>query len=110
MALAGTPEARNSECSQFLRRVSAAMIAQGNSESPAGCSPRGRPDTPRRETFKTAPGLIASAAHHPQSVHLTHPTQGAAPAGPVRQLGLSGSRGVWVKGVSTLEPHTAIVR
>ena len=37
MALAGTPEIRNAECSACLlvrRRVSAAMIAQGNSESP----------------------------------------------------------------------------
>ena len=91
LALAGTPETRNSECSEFLRRVSAAMIAwAGDSELRVAGA---RPDTPRRATFKTAPGLIASAVHHPQPAHLatqTHPTKGAAPAGPCGRLGLSG--------------------
>ena len=74
MALAGTPETRNSECSELLRRlgVSAAMIAwAGDSELRVAGA---HPDTPRRATFKTAPGLIASAVHHPQSVHLATQT------------------------------------
>jgi hypothetical protein len=73
LALAGTPETRNSECSEFLRRVSAAMIAWAGDSELRVASAR-RPDTPRRATFKTAPGLIASAAHHQQSVHLATQT------------------------------------
>ncbi len=59
MALAGTPEIRNAECSAFLRRVSAAMIAQleGNSESPALA--RIRQDRTWLDRDRSAPPALA---------------------------------------------------
>jgi hypothetical protein len=55
---------------------------------------------------RTWPDRERSTTRSPSTWPLRHPTQGAAPAGPVAAAGP-----VWAKGVSTLEPHrTAIVR
>jgi hypothetical protein len=63
VALAGTPARKNSA---FPRRVSA-TIAKWN--SPAGESPvLDSVHTPRRATFKTAPGLVTSTVRPPRSL------------------------------------------
>ena len=64
MALAGTPEIRNAECSALLlvrRRVSAAMIAQGNSESPVLA--RIRQDRTWLDRDRSAPPAVRPPGH-----------------------------------------------
>jgi hypothetical protein len=84
LALAGTPETRNAECSAFLRRVSAAMIAQGNSESPVLA--RIRQDRTWLDRDRSAPPAARPPGHsdtpHPRGRPSWVATQQAA-AGPV---------------------------